>query len=366
MPFLLDGSRVLARIRSAALKPALAVLAVVLTLSLPEVALRLIGFQYESGVAFEIPDAAEQWVAYQPHPELLFTFDPTHPKVNRYGFPDREVSLPKPDETFRILFLGDSCTQQGFPDQVARRLSIDAGEEGASFDAVTLAVAGYSSYQGRVLAREFAPLMEGDLAVVYFGWNDHWLANGAPPDSQRIAVQTELGPLQRFIRLLSERSRFFQLLLQLRVSLAKWGDPDSSSLRVPIGEYRANLQAIHDRLADLGMPVVFVTAPTSHYYFGAPAELVRDRFAADTESVPRLHRSYNQVVREVAKEEGALLLDLERDLGKLPPRKLQRVFSEDGIHFSDAGLRQVSRRIARFLREQQLLGEAGGRPQDGG
>jgi len=355
----------LARIRSAVLKPALAVVAVGLALAVPEAVLRLAGFQYESGVDFNIPESAEEWVAYEPHPELLFTFDPAHPKVNRFGFPDREVRLPKPDETFRILFLGDSCTQQGFPDQVASRLSLDAGDGGPSFDAVTLAVAGYSSYQGRVLAREFAPLMEGDLAVVYFGWNDHWLASGAP-DSQRIAVQTDLGPLQRFIRRINEHSRFFQLLVRLRVSLTQWSDPASSSLRVPIAEYRANLEEIHERLSNLGMPVVFVTAPTSHYYFGAPAELVRDRFAADTESVPRLHRSYNRVVREVAEERGALLLDLERDLGKLPPGRLRRVFSEDGIHFSDAGLRQISRRIARFLRTERLLGPSTPDSEGGG
>ena len=71
--------------------------------------------------------------------------------------------------------------------------------------------------------------------------------------------------------------------------------------------------------------------------------------------MPRLHRAYNQIAREVARETGAALLDLERDLFELSPRRLSRIFSEDGIHFSDDGIQFVSRRIARFLRERGLV-----------
>ena len=342
-------------IRVIALKGLLALSAVGFVLGAPEVLLRLAGFQYESGVDFEIPERGEEFVAYRPHPELLFTFDPKHPKVNEYGFPDRRVELPKPDGTFRVLFLGDSCTQQGFPDRVAVRLGEAGGASAPHFDAVTLAVAGYSSFQGTVLARDFAPRMEGDLAVVYFGWNDHWLATGGAPDAQRIAVQSRMNGLQRFVRFVSEHSRFFQLLLRARAMFGQWGDPISGGLRVPIEDYRANLEEIYDSLSRLGLRVVFITAPTAHYLFGAPDELVRDRFARDTESVPQLHRSYNQVVRDVAKERGAALLDLERDLGELSPRRVSRMFSADGIHFSDSGLRQVSRRIASFLQAEGLV-----------
>lgn len=342
-------------IRVVALRLLLALSAVGLVLGVPELLLRLVGFQYESGVDFEIPEAGKEFVAYKPHPELLFTFDPNHPKVNEYGFPDRRVELPKPDDTFRVLFLGDSCTQQGFPDRVAARLAEQGGEGTPRFDAVTLAVAGYSSFQGTVLARDFAPRMEGDLAVVYFGWNDHWLATSGAPDAQRIAVQTRMDGLQGVVHFVNEHSRFFQLLMRVRAMFSQWGDPISGGLRVPIGDYRANLEQIYDSLSGLGLRVVFITAPTAHYFFGAPDELVRDRFASDTESVPPLHRSYNHVVREVAEERGAFLLDLERDLGKLSPRRVARVFSADGIHFSDSGLRQVSRRIANFLQAEGLV-----------
>lgn len=340
--------------RAAVLKPLLSVVAVVVVVGLPELLLRALGYQYESGVEFRIPEEDPSFITYQPDPHLLFKFDPAHPRVNSLGFPDGEVVLPKPPGVFRILFLGDSCTQQGYPGEVAARLAETRGPDGPAFDSVTLAVAGYSSFQGRVIAERLAGGLEGDLAVVYFGWNDHWLANGAP-DSKRIAVQTELSRLERFVRSVHERSRLMQGLVQLQVGLRRWADPVSSQLRVPIAEYRSNLEEIERRLRALGMPVVLLTAPTSHYLFGAPASLVQDRFAVDTDSVPRLHRAYNQIAREVARETGAALLDLERDLFELSPRRLSRIFTDDGIHFSDDGIQFVSRRIARFLRERGLV-----------
>ena len=44
-----------------------------------------------------------------------------------------------------------------------------------------------------------------------------------------------------------------------------------------------------------------------------PDYLLTRPFASDAESVLRLHRDYNAVVREVARERGALLVDLERE-----------------------------------------------------
>ena len=100
--------------------------------------------------------------------------------INAHGLRGPLVPFEKEPGERRILFLGDSCTQQGYPAEVATLLTETGGGEGPDFDSVTLAVAGYSSFQGRVIAERLAGGLEGDLALVYFGWNDHWLANGAP------------------------------------------------------------------------------------------------------------------------------------------------------------------------------------------
>ncbi len=292
---------------------------------------------------------------------MLFKFDPVHPLVNSLGFPGKEVTLPKPDGVYRMLFLGDSCTQQGYPDRVAEQLNNARAEDDPRYDAVTLAIAGYSSFQGQVIARKLVPRMEGDLALVYFGWNDHWLANGAP-DSRRIPVEADLGSLQRLAHFAHTQSRLFQFLVRLRVAAGGRGESGSSQLRVPIAEYRENLENIECRLRSLGLPVVFLTAPTAHYQLGAPERLVREMFAVDTEAVSRLHRSYNEVVREVARETGASLLDLEKEFEVLEPGKLEEIFSEDGIHFTEPGLERLGRRIASFLQQQGLTASARSSP----
>ncbi|MBW2387557.1 MAG: hypothetical protein JRG89_03900 [Deltaproteobacteria bacterium] len=347
--------------QSALLRPLLAVVAVGVALGVPELVLRATGFRYESGVEYRLPQGDPSFVFFYPDPELLFKFDPAHPLVNSFGFPGEEVTLPKPDGVYRILFLGDSCTQQGYPDRVAEQLNSARSKDDPHYGAVTLAIAGYSSFQGQVIARKLAPQMEGDLALVYFGWNDHWLAHGAP-DSQRIAVEADLGSLQRFVHFAHTQSRLFQFLVRLRVSAGRQNDTVSSQLRVPIAEYRENLEDIERRLRSLGLPVVFLTAPTAHYQFGAPAQLVSEEFAADTKSVPRLHRSYNEVVREVARDTGATLLDLEREFEALEPGELEEIFSEDGIHFTEPGLDRLGRRIASFLQREGLVGSASGSP----
>lgn len=340
--------------QSALFKPLLAVAAVTVALGVPELGLRAIGFHYESGVEYRLPQGDPSFVFFYPDKDLHFTFDPAHPEVNAFGFPDEEVTLPKPAGVYRMLFLGDSCTQQGYPDLVADRLNRARADDDPRYGSVTLAVAGYSSFQGQVMARKLAGQMEGDLALVFFGWNDHWRANGAP-DSQRIPVEADLGGLQRFVHFAHTQSRLFQFLVRLRVGAGRPGDSGDSLLRVPIAEYRENLEDIESRLHALGLPVVFLTAPTSHYLLGAPAQLVSGGFASDRESVPRLHRAYNEVVREVARETGAFLLDLEREFEALEPRALEEIFSEDGIHFTQSGLDRLGRRIARFLREERIV-----------
>ncbi len=76
-------------------------------------------------------------------------------------------------------------------------------------------------------------------------------------------------------------------------------------VRVPADQYRNNLAGIYDVLNAAGIPVVFLTAPTSHYRDGVPDYLVDQDFARDRDSVKRLHRQYNDIVRQVAARRSA-------------------------------------------------------------
>ena len=103
--------------------------------------------------------------------------------------------------------------------------------------------------------------------------------------------------------------------------------------------------------------VVFVTAPTSYYRLGYRKSVgIETGLVGSAEEAIDLHRRYNEIVREVAADQGALLLDLEAEMNEL--EDIEDYFREDGIHFSkETGRLYVARRMADFLRSE-LLGHS--------
>src|SRR6185503_10239350 len=88
-----------------------------LLLVVPELALRVVGFRGEAGIQFGYP-RPQEFVAFDPDARLFWKLRSSNRNVNSLGFPGKEVAVPKPDHRYRVLFLGDSCTQQGYPDIV--------------------------------------------------------------------------------------------------------------------------------------------------------------------------------------------------------------------------------------------------------
>ncbi len=305
----------------------------------PELLLRLRDFRYEPGIQFGYPRPAG-FHYLQPDEKLLWRRNPRDKNVNSMGFIGREVEMPKPPHTFRILFFGDSVMEQGLPEIVAHLLNLHRGDS-LRVECVSLAVAGYSSYQGTVLVDLYGVALEPDAAVVLFGWNDHYLAYGEPDKAKVITPSTVRRPPALF-----RSVRLVQCATWAADGLRGRRPRPSGQLRVPPDDYRRNLAYMHDRLHERHVPVVFLTAPTAHYRLDAPDYLVRRGFAQDKPSVMALHARYNGIVREVASERGAMLVDLERELGSLPAPDLASLFSRDGIHLSLAGIAVVASRLA--------------------
>jgi lysophospholipase L1-like esterase len=317
----------------------------VLALAIPETALRIAGFSFTPGMQFGWP-RPQELAQFAPDEKLLWklrTADDPAPKKwsgNSLGFPGGEVVLPKPAGTYRVLFLGDSCTFLGYPEFAMKELRRDPMPT-RKYDDVVLAIPGYSSYQGLVAAQEYGQNDAADVVVVYFGWNDHWAAYGEI-DSKKIVHVSE-SVAGRFLARATRDSRLLQALNWLHARASGDGKP-SGELRVPIEEYEHNLSEIERIFRERGAMVIFVTAPTSHYALGVPPYLLLLHFVESAESAIKLHRAYNDVVRRVAKRTMSVLLDLEseaeaeRDVGKL--------FTGDGIHFTDAGNEWIGKHVA--------------------
>lgn len=326
----------------------LAVATLNFVLVLPELALRVAGFRGEAGIQFGYPRPSD-FIGLDPDPRLFWKLRASNENVNSLGFPGDEVAIPKPKDRFRILFLGDSCTQQGYPDTVEVLFNGSHKGEGKRIESVTLAVSGYSSHQGRVLAELYGERLEPDVAVVYFGWNDHWQAYQAV-DSQR-PVPNPPSPWAKRLEFL-QRSRLVQGVVSMTATLRGANNP-IGEVRVPKAQYYENLLTIQRIFEKRNVPVVFISAPTSHYRLGVPDYLVERNFVPNKSWSVEMHRSYNQVVREIAAgAPGSYLLDLEREFESR--EDLDAIFTRDGIHFTPAGLALVAKRVSDFLGENVL------------
>jgi len=320
----------------------------VLAVLVPEILLRAAGFEYRAGVRFGYPDA-ETMAHFQPDELLFWRLKPGGRRDvagNSRGFPGPDPAIPKPARTFRMLFLGDSCTFQGYPwiaEEELRDLGVPTGMQAES---VSMAVPGYTSFQGRRAAEAYGLELEPDVVFVYFGWNDHWAAYGEIDSAKRAPSPVREAGLAGWA---FERSRLLQAASRMR-DLALRPQVPLEEPRVPPAEFRENLAAIRALFASRGIPVVFLTAPTTFYRQGVPEKLVDDRFAKSPEEAIRLHREYATIVREVAGQDGALLLDLEAECDAAP--ELSRWFQKDGIHFSPAGRQWLGERIAAFVKER--------------
>jgi len=310
----------------------------------PELALRTLDFRSEPGDQCRNLHPAFH-SCFVPDKDLFWKREPSSPGVNSLGFCGGEINRPKPPGVFRILFLGDSCAEQDYARLVEKCLNGPIASDVTRFECIPLAVAGYSSHQGRVLAELYSAAMEPDLAVVCFGWNDHWQAYHTTD------AEAAIGPVEQLIRDAYQYSRLLQLGSRI-VGVVQDFDPGGflDQVRVPPDQYRENIRLIKRSFDTQGVPTIYVSAPTSHYELGVPDYLVEEGLAPDKESVIRRHRTYNRIIREVAEASGARVLDLEVELSH--GDSLERVFLADGIHFTDEGLRMVALRMCRFFERE--------------
>jgi lysophospholipase L1-like esterase len=317
-----------------------------LVIIVPELALRVIDFQYEPGVLYANL-RPEVYSGFVPDKELLWKLPRSKPGVNSLGFPGKEIVTPKAKKVFRILFLGDSCTEQDYARLVEKILNDRLVPDATRYEAIRLAVSGYSSYQGRVMAEKYNQELEPDLSVVWFGWNDHWFA---------YRVTDEKAAISRFEHIVNLACHYSRLLQLGRKSSTVLGrvKPDTilDVVRVPTDQYRENLIRIKRIFEKEGVPVIYVTAPTSHYRLGVPNYLVEKKLASDEQSAIQMHMQYNQIVRDVAASHDAYVLDLEAEFNLLD--KPYKIFTKDGIHFTPDGLRLVAERMCRFFKENNL------------
>ena len=248
-----------------------------------------------------------------------------------------------------IIHMGDSCTQLGSY-RVALLTLLQTHYPDRHFTTLNLAVAGWSSYQGLQQMQRDIVSLHPRLVTIYYGWNDHWLSFGIP-DKQLDFSQAQ-HPWWRWLQHL----RVFQLVAWVyneQFILKK--DVDNRPLRVSPTDYRNNLVQMVRVAREHGITPILLTAPTSHRVGHEPAYL-QDRFLHDLSQLVPLHQQYNTIVREVAQQEQARLLDLAAAFAAMPDSTVRDEYlMHDGIHWRPAGSQKVADLLYDYLQAEQLI-----------
>lgn len=315
--------------RKAILRIAAVVLGAAAAVVLAELALRLVGFEfnlYPTKVQFGYPGPVMIQRRYRPDADLLWV-----PKGYSELVKSSVATRPS------LVLMGCSCTELGrYGEHLAE--IIRARHTGGSFTFLNVAVGGWSSYQGLQQMRRDVVRLAPRVVTIYYGWNDHWCTFGIE-DKEMHAFELR-HPL--VWTAFSSRSRVAQLVNRTLFSRKFQGK--TTRERVSLDDFRGNLKEMVRIARERSIVPVLLTAPSAHEKGKEPAVLSK-RWLVDLSDLVPLHEAYVQAVRDVASEDEVHMLDLYRLFRDLPAEERAKCFTEDGIHLTDAG----SRKIAQYL-----------------
>ncbi len=263
-------------------------------------------------------------------------------RLNSRGLRGPDFPDEKRPGTVRIVALGDSCTfnvqfsdvtrkpiplielEDPFP-SILEGMLAPLATPGRRYQVVNGGVLGYSMLQGLRFFRRDVLRWNPDVILVRYVWNDHWAADPA----YRIRSEPRSAAL-RWIRWQMLRSRFYAFMVRLITTAmgqtlsahptdkpVPAGDaPPANALRAPPEEFAFGLRLIVQEARARGVIPILATAPagvlTEKFRRSeAYAPMMRSLGYTSAEEVFRVHRRYNAIVRRVAREEHAPLLDLD-------------------------------------------------------
>lgn len=271
--------------------------------------------------------------------ELLYGFKKSHSgTTNSHGFRDRERTVAKPKDRFRVAAIGDSVTAQmtiAFEDLYATLLEkrLGAAFPGADIEVLNFGVSGYSTYQEVELLERSAMRFAPDVILWQFHDND-----AADP-----VVDGANGDFGLYYQ--RPRSYFLQFLKRRVVHLRQrwsWRDPTAQALT---GDLKLQLfywerigRAFHrvKQLADSeGIPVLvflYPTWPRGNSWDAYPVQAREMRL--------RIAKRFHDL--------GFRVLDLQPGLQEHDPATF-RMAPDDAWHPNAAGHAWMGRRIADWM-----------------
>jgi lysophospholipase L1-like esterase len=278
--------------------------------------------------------------------------------INSHGFRGPEFSVPKPPGMIRLAFLGASttfCAEVSSNEAAWPHLVWQALEDrfpGAQLDYVNGAFPGYTVDSSTKNLRHRIRPLEPDVIVLYEGVND------LSRETRRLAEQQGIlrgnvdddNFLGRWWLTWSLVEKNLRLLARQRNATQE----DAPHIRFDPREissgFRTRLTALV-RDAQQVAPLVAVATFSQKVRAGQSPEQQVHNSATHLYYMPflavndivRTFAEYNRVIREVAAETGALLIENENDI----PADDEHF--RDSVHFTDEGSRAMAQRVSRAL-----------------
>jgi lysophospholipase L1-like esterase len=326
--------------------------------------------RYDSGISYT-PGFSCDRISLD-SPPVRFRFE-----VDALGFRGKRLaSAAKAPGTYRIFFLGASTTENAFfPEERTFPGLVEAAldEKLKGSPRIEVANAGVA---GMTTARVLDTLvhrvlpLEPDLVVVLEGHNELCLALDPKWEPGRLG---EPEPPPTFRSWLAGSSRVVALLddwdLRRRMAVDKHGwyakrarerhskpfvAPPTDPLR-GVPAFAADLHRVAVLCSDAGVPCVLMTQPSLYKDRLAPEEEAALITGAGTtpnleaRELKRALDAYNDAIRRVARDDGARVVDLAREV----PADLEHFL--DDVHFTARGNEAVAASVVRAILAEGAL-----------
>ena len=312
-----------------------------------EATLWVVGFEYRPGSVAVQREGRPVAETLKRSSELGWELAPNQGDVNREGFVGTEIPIDRQAGVIRIAGLGDSCTQFGNPPYIELVRDRLASQLKKPVESLNAGVSGFSSHQGLIRLKRNVTHYKPDVVVVYFGWNDHWVASRATDAGNQVVLDK---PITKLLWKL-DGSKLIQAGLFVADSLRP---PTVPTFRVPLDDYATNLrEIIHDIRAIPAVPIL-VTAPTNATPETSWGEFVHlPRTLAESYSSPaEIHESYVATTKYVADEEKVTLVDAAADFGSA-----KGLIMADHIHPTQQGYERIAKLVTDAIAKETLLTE---------
>jgi hypothetical protein len=297
------------------------------------------------------PDPLQRWTLPRSSSIVLAGVEVA---TNSLRYRGDELATERPPCAWRIYAAGDSSVfghgvpQGGSYIELLERLATPP--DGIEIEAINGGVPGYSTYQSMSRLEETGWSLSPDLLVIGNLWSDSSRAEVA----DRILLgEQELAQQRAGIGALLGRSALFRLgqgLLVERERVYAMGTPTGPVVRVEPEEYHDNLIAMVRGVRRRGGEALLLLLPhpTDQKDLNDPWE--RETLAHGGPETGHAHR---EVMRAVARDEGAILLDTSREVATVAAPLFL-----DEVHPNVAGHQLIAEALAGTLAAHPELFDA--------